>query len=159
MAFLKLLPEFVAVLTELTAYGVLSQFSDSILHNSNKRRFLEGDVAVFKIHNPSSQVIFKHRAISVLHDQMHIPLCLIFQLVRPFSKRSQSVNLNVTNQFTKVLVEGSLSWSICVMAGIAQSLALCITTKKKRNQINEYEFKSPYGCKVFFIAQVFVTLA
>lgn len=114
MAFLKLLPEFVAVLTELTAYGVLSQFSDSILHNSNKRRFLEGDVAVFKIHNPSSQVIFKYRAVSVLHDQMHIPLCLIFELVRPFSKRSQSVNLNVTNQFTKVLVEGSLSWSVFV---------------------------------------------
>lgn len=133
MAFLKLLPELVAVLAELKAYGVLSQFSDSILHNSNKERFLEDDVAVFKIHNPSNQMMFKHRAISVLHDQMHIPLCLIFELARPFSKRSQSVNLDVTNQFTKVLVTGKLVLvSISMMAGIAQSLALCITTNNKK---------------------------
>lgn len=103
------------------------------MHNSSKGRFLEDDIAVFEIHNPASQVIFKHRAVSVLHDQMHIPLCLIFELARPFSKRSQSVNLDVTNQFTKVLVTGKLVLvSICVMAGIAQSLALCITTNNKK---------------------------
>lgn len=64
----------------------MSQFSGAVLHLSYKGRFLEDDAAAFKMDDPSSQVIFKHGAVGVLHDQMHIPLCLIFELVRPFSK-------------------------------------------------------------------------
>lgn len=56
------------------------------MHVSNKERFLKDDAAAFKMDNPSSQVIFKQGAIGILDDQMHIPLCLIFELVRPFSK-------------------------------------------------------------------------
>lgn len=77
---------FCSSVERVAAHGVTSQFSGAVLHISNKGRFLEDDDAVFSMDNPSSQVIFKHRAVGVLRDQMHIPLCLVFKLVRPFSK-------------------------------------------------------------------------
>lgn len=84
-AFLKMLFGFVAVWAAW-ACGVTSQFSGAVLHISNKGRFLEEDGAVLEMDNPFSKVIFKYRVIAVLHDKMHVPLCLIFELVRPFFK-------------------------------------------------------------------------
>lgn len=70
----------------VTACGVTSQSSAAVLHISNKGRFLEEDGAALEMDNPFSKVIFKYRVIAVLHDKMHVPLCLIFELVRPFLK-------------------------------------------------------------------------
>lgn len=77
---------FCSSVESVAAHGVMSRICGAVLHFSNMGRFLEDDAAVFKTDNPSSQVIFKHGAVDVLHDQMHIPLCLIFELARPFSK-------------------------------------------------------------------------
>jgi len=61
----------------------MSNFSGAVLHVSSKGRLLEDAAAVFKMDDPSSQLT---RTTDVLHDQMHIPLCLMFELERPFSK-------------------------------------------------------------------------